>query len=362
MLYKNLNFIFVTLKNKINTFFCHFSHIIQLPSIYRNNNLLFIIFILFMVISTFLFNTELIFKLINIIIFIHIKIVLINIVLYLTLVYFLFLLFNVIIRIYNMLFKTLPYFIKENNVLNKNLKLLYYCYNSFYLFISLLIMYKIGCNITSYNSDLLDYLLICSFLFSFIPAIVYIDYISENKIIIHNNTHNNLLNYFIIMITILPTFYLLNNFLLLDIVQKNLFKTKLFDTLMTLHLYDEDNNLDGTKKIISNNQKGKGINYNSQQSNSDKTVIHNPPRMDRPRYNINSLDFFLNENNNLNNITSPTSVTSTRTLNQTIYSNTYNPLINTKNILSYLINLQNGTYYSETVTQINSPNYARDLS
>jgi hypothetical protein len=87
--------------------------VIQLPSIYKNNSLLFIFIVLLMILSSFLFNSGLIFKLnINT----ELKILLLNIIIFISILYFLFLLFNLLIRFYNMFYRTLIHFyiIKES--------------------------------------------------------------------------------------------------------------------------------------------------------------------------------------------------------------------------------------------------------
>lgn len=153
---------------------------IQLPTIYRNNNILFIFIILLMILSSFLFNSGVIYK------YIDYTPMLFDVTIVFTILYFLFLVFNLIVRLYNMFYRTLIYFYNVKEGCRSSLIVLYYSYNGVCLFISIIIMYKIFSNMTFYQPNLIGYLYTYSFLISFTLALMYIESISHENIIVHN--------------------------------------------------------------------------------------------------------------------------------------------------------------------------------
>jgi hypothetical protein len=212
--------------------------VIQLPSIYKNNSLLFIFIVLLMILSSFLFNSGLIFKLnINT----ELKILLLNIIIFISILYFLFLLFNLLIRFYNMFYRTLIHFyiIKESFFLI----FFYYIYNILCLIISVYIMYKIINNIKIYNSNLTGYLYIFSFLISVTLALMYIDYISHKNIVVNNRLITIKLWFFKILI-LLPIYIFLYE--LLNIILNYLILNNYLSEFLSMKLYFFNNDLNET--------------------------------------------------------------------------------------------------------------------
>jgi hypothetical protein len=259
----------------------NFIKIFLYPSIYKNNNILFLLLLITMLIATFSLNSGLIFMISNINIFN----LCFPIVIYLSMLYFLYLIFNLIVRIYNMHYKMLIYFLINKNNESFTVIIIYYFYNYLCIFISLLILFKIFNNLPiGYN----DYLIILSYLISFTLALIYIDNTSENKIFINNisfiDKKYKILSYFhlffIILIIFLPVLQMYNDFfenIFIKLFNKfNLTNKKLFFLIkiLTYNFYDE---ITGeNKQTLVNIQDGKNgfniLNFRNEQAEKERNV------------------------------------------------------------------------------------------
>jgi len=240
--------------------------LIQLPTIYKNNNLLFIFIILSMILSSFLFNTGIIFKYID-----YIPL-LFDLTIMLTILYYLFLVFNLIVRTYNMFYRTLIYF--YNIKTEKSLIVLYYTYNGLCLFITIIIMYKIFSNITFYQPNLIGYLYTYSFLVSFTLALMYIDSISHENIVVNNKIITIKL-WFLKLLILFPIYVILIEFLV-NILNNFILNYGLSNLLsMKLYFMNDDNE---TVTPDESNNKIKQVNTNIQdneRNTSEQKIVIN---------------------------------------------------------------------------------------
>lgn len=240
---------------------------IQLPTIYRYNNLLFIFIILVMILSTFLFNSGIIYNYINY------TPILFEFIILFTMLYFLFLVFNLIVRSYNMFYRTLIYFYKIKGCRSKSLIALYYIYNGLCVFITIVILYKIANNMTFYKPNLIGYLYTYSFLVSFTLALMYIDSISHENIIVNNRIVTIKLWFFKLLL-LFPIYAILIE-LFINILNNIIFNYGLSELLsMKLYFMNDDetinpdentNNIEQVNTNIQDNERN-----NNKQRNSNK--------------------------------------------------------------------------------------------
>jgi hypothetical protein len=238
---------------------------IQLPTIYRNNNLLFIFIILVMIFSTFLFNSGIIYNYINYApIFFEFTILF-------TMLYFLFLVFNLIVRSYHMFYRTLIYFYKIKGCRSKSLITLYYIYNGLCLFISIIIMYKIFNNIIFYKPNLIGYLYTYSFLISFTLALMYIDSISHENIVVHNRIITIKLWFFKLLL-LFPIYAFLTE-LFINILNNIVFNYGLSELLsIKLYLMNDDETINPDENTNNIEQVNTNIQDNERNSNKQRNT------------------------------------------------------------------------------------------
>lgn len=185
-----------------------FLSVLKLPSVYKIKKIKYLwIFILF-IISSFILNNGIIYDiqydLLRFLIF------------YLSIIFFLYLIFNLIIRIYNVFFRMFVYFRKQSNNINidKNIIIGYYLYNIICLILTTILLYKLENSLINYDDTFLKYIYIYIFLCSIISSIIYIDYISEEIIVVTDVKIKKfsffllLFNIFLLSLTIIGVFKL----------------------------------------------------------------------------------------------------------------------------------------------------------
>lgn len=173
-----------------------------------------------------------------------------------------------------MFYRTLIYFynIKEE----KSLIILYYIYNGLCVFITIIIMYKIFSNMTFYQPNLIGYLYTYSFLISFTIALMYLDYISHENIVVNNAAALITIKLWFLKLLIFFPIYailiellvnILNNFIL-NYGLSNLLSMKLYlmnDDNETVTPDESTNNIKQVNTNIQDNERN-----TSEQKNSNK--------------------------------------------------------------------------------------------
>lgn len=176
--------------------------ILSLPMIYRARSKSVLILIILMILLSFVFSSGL---------YNYINSNLIYLFVYSSVINVFFLKFNFIIRIFNVFYRSVIYFykttsktfkgsmthapkLKFSKIYNetispkatmsptKSVIIFYYIYNIICFSLSIFIINRIETSLLAFNQDIGEYTYIYSMIISFILAIIYIDYISTNKI------------------------------------------------------------------------------------------------------------------------------------------------------------------------------------
>nr|UIX25490.1 hypothetical protein [Tricholoma matsutake] len=202
-----------------------FLSVLKLPSVYKIKKIKYLLIFILMIISSFILNNGIIydiqFDLLRFLIF------------YLSIIFFLYLIFNLIIRIYNVFFRMFVYFRKQSNNINidKNIIIGYYLYNIICLILTTILLYKLENSLINYDETFLNYIYIYIFLCSIISSILYIDYISEEIIVVNDVKIKKFSFFFLLFNVFLLTFTFIGVFKLSYfsfMVKNNIFSLKPF--------------------------------------------------------------------------------------------------------------------------------------
>lgn len=164
--------------------------ILSLPSVHKVKNLKQIMVVFLLLGSSLIMNTGYI----NCLQFSVIK----EIIFYLTLFYFLYLIFNIIVRIYNVFFRMVMFFFNTPTI-NTKIVVGYYIHNFLCFILTLFLLYRIESSLSLFNATLFKEINLYIFIFSFVTAVIYINYISNQNIVLKEVNTNSLSLLFIIL-------------------------------------------------------------------------------------------------------------------------------------------------------------------
>nr|YP_009739361.1 hypothetical protein [Tricholoma bakamatsutake]QIC20205.1 hypothetical protein [Tricholoma bakamatsutake] len=247
-----------------------FLSVLKLPSVYKIKKIKYLLIFLLLIISSFILNNGIIYDiqydLLRFLIF------------YLSIIFFLYLIFNLIIRIYNVFFRMFVYFRKQSNNINidKNIIIGYYLYNIISLILTIILLYKLENSLINYDDTFLKYIYIYIFLCSIISSIIYIDYISEEIIVVKE-----------VKIKKFSFFFLLFNIFLLSLTIIGVFKLSYFSfmvkntifSIKPFYFMGTDTNNNEVINIITEENKNEQeqstpLNQRKVYVQSDDSVVH----------------------------------------------------------------------------------------
>lgn len=221
------------MNNYIELILDYISKILASPTVYKINNLKELLFILILVSSSIINNT-------NLINYIDNKLIL-KFIFVLNIIYLIFLIFNFIIRNFNII-RITKYFIINN--INNKIRLTYYLYNIFCFIITLFLINRIMNNLFDNNI----YIILNNLIFiSFILSIMYIDYLTGDNIIINNNSTNKIFKFIIIIYSVIFSYFLVN--LVSSLLEEFIIKNNLLNKFIS-NIFPQNNSLN----VIEHNE------------------------------------------------------------------------------------------------------------
>jgi hypothetical protein len=164
--------------------------VLSFPSVYKVKNFKQIMVLFLLLGSSLIMNTGYI----NCLHFSLIK----DLIFYLTLFYYLYLIFNIIVRIYNVFFRMVMFFF-HTPTLNTKIVVGYYIHNSLGFILTSFLLYRIDSNLSLFNATLFKDINLYIFIISFLTAVIYITYISNQNIELKEVNTNSLSLFFVIL-------------------------------------------------------------------------------------------------------------------------------------------------------------------